>query len=62
VRLGVRGIHPGPGVVPDPQVAQRDRDPGDLVVGGEPAAAVTLAVGQKPISRAGYLLANARRS
>ena len=39
VRVGVRGIHPGPGVVPDPQVPQRDRRPGGLVVRGEPAAA-----------------------
>ena len=33
----MRRIHPGPGVVPDPQVPQRHGDPRDLVVGGEPA-------------------------
>ena len=38
VRAQLRRVHPGPGVVPDPQVAQRHRDPRDLVVGGVAAA------------------------
>jgi len=37
----MRGIHPGPGIVPDPQIPQRHGHPGDLVVGrGAVAAAV----------------------
>ncbi len=39
VRVRVCRIHPGPGVVPDPQIPQRHGDPGALVVRGEPAAA-----------------------
>jgi hypothetical protein len=31
VRIPVRGIHPGPGIVPDPQIPQRRSHPGDLV-------------------------------
>jgi hypothetical protein len=34
VRVGVGRVHPGPGVIPDPQVTQRHRQPGDLVVRG----------------------------
>ncbi len=30
VRIPVRGIHPGPGIVPDPQIPQRHGHPGDL--------------------------------
>jgi len=41
VRIPVRGIHPGPGIVPDPQIPWRHGHPGDLVVGrGAVAAAV----------------------
>jgi hypothetical protein len=63
VRVRVRRIHPGPGVIPDPQVPQRRRQPGDLVARGEPAAAATWlqaalfgcpALGFGPTSLAGY--------
>ena len=32
VRSPARGIHPGPGIVPNPQIPQRHGHPGDLVV------------------------------
>src|ERR1700760_2241662 len=47
------GVHPGPGVVADPQAGQGQGQPGDLVVGDEPAA---LAVGGQGVGDRGQPL------
>src|ERR1700760_537593 len=49
----VAGVHPGPGVVADPQAGQGQGQPGDLVIGDETAAA---AVGGQRVGDRGQAL------